>query len=268
MNRNSDFFELPKYGLMAIVVCLMMSTNSFARQDSNSGPWPASGGLTVDHAVQHADFESDQSVGDFSSPLGTDRESWINNVKPNANELTQKLKQGAAELLDVDESAGDWAAKLKRNVIGVDVSKILSSLAIVLGGYFGFVWIMRRLNPRSSFGLPKEVVEVLGQSSFGPKKQLQLVRLGSKLLLLINSGEGTQTIGEITDPSEVEYLASLCGTKRSGHAAIAIGKAATRSVTMQSAKSPPQQTNADLKQILRQLQQVTQQQNVNSVFEA
>jgi flagellar biogenesis protein FliO len=108
---------------------------------------------------------------------------------------------------------GSWSNKLKSLTGSADIGKMLGSLALVLGIYFAFVWVMRKINPNGGRGLPPEVIEVLGQVPFGARRSLQLVRLGSKLLLLMNSPEGTQPIGEITDPTEVEYLASLCPGK-------------------------------------------------------
>jgi len=107
-----------------------------------------------------------------------------------------------------------WLGKLKQLTGSSDIGRMVGSLALVLGLYFGFVWVMRKLSPSGSQNLPREVLELIGQIPFGPKRNLQLIRLGSKLLLIINSAEGSQAIGEITDPNEVEYLVSLCGGRR------------------------------------------------------
>lgn len=107
-----------------------------------------------------------------------------------------------------------WVGKLKRTAASSDIGRMLGSLALVLGLYFGFVWIMRRLSPSGNQTLPREVIELMGQIPFGPKRNLQLIRLGSKLLLIINSAEGSQALGEITDPNEVEYLVALCSGRK------------------------------------------------------
>lgn len=87
---------------------------------------------------------------------------------------------------------------------------MIGALSLVLGGYFGFVWLLRMLSPRSNRQLPSEVIEVLGKTAFGKGQHLQLVRLGSKLLLLLESNEGIQPIAEISDPLEVHHLISCC----------------------------------------------------------
>ena len=102
-------------------------------------------------------------------------------------------------------------------VANIQIGKVFGSLAIVLGIYFGFVWLTRRFGGKRNSGLPSEVVEVMGHIPFGPKKNLQLIRLGTKLLLLINGPEGTHPIGEITNPEEVEYLAGLCNPQPGRH---------------------------------------------------
>ncbi|MGY8746575.1 MAG: FliO/MopB family protein [Pirellulales bacterium] len=121
------------------------------------------------------------------------------------------------QLLSFGTTSADlesWIGKLKRTAASSDIGRMLGSLALVLGLYFGFVWIMRRLSPSGNQNLPREVIELMGQIPFGPKRNLQLIRLGSKLLLIINSAEGSQALGEITDPNEVEYLVALCSGRK------------------------------------------------------
>ena len=157
----------------------------------------------VDQQVVPANFEAEisnristamDSISIDSNAIESTSNDLLNQVKPFADDLTKSFREG---------TGAGWMADIKNAFGGADIGKLVSSLAIVLGGYFGFVWLMRQLNPQSSLGLPQEVVEVLGQTSFGAGKKLQLVRLGSKLLLLMNTSDGTQTIGEITEPSEV-----------------------------------------------------------------
>ncbi len=197
-----------------------------------------------DSAVMTADFQQPDSL---EAPAMTDFEDGLSNA----------FSEGL-DLLNFD-GEGTWYSRLEQQLGDVDFTRLAGSLAIVLGGYFGFVWLTRRLGGGASRNLPQEVVEVLGQSPFGPKKTLQLVRLGSKLLLLIHSSEGTQLAGEINDPHEVEYLVSLCCGKKTNRSAISIRKASTGST--------PQPTT-DLRKILRQLQGAQEDNSPGSVFEA
>lgn len=129
------------------------------------------------------------------------------------------MSQFSAWFETAKQKATDWfqstaGASSSSGPGGLDLQKILGSLAVVLGGYFALVWISRLVNPRSSRSLPAEVVNIVGQLPYGQGKQLQLVRLGSKLVLLLNGPTGTSPLGEITDTDEVEYLSSLCKGSR------------------------------------------------------
>ena len=52
------------------------------------------------------------------------------------------------------------------------------------------------------------MLTVLGQIPFVHGQQLQLVRLGTRLLLVAASPSGSQTLSEISDPHEVLQLES------------------------------------------------------------
>ncbi len=179
-----------------------------------------------------------------------------------------------AELVEAENSDSSFLAGVSGQFADLDLAKMLGSLAIVLGGYFGIVWLLRKINPTSSRGLPVEVVEVLGATPFGPKKHLQVIRLGSKLLLLINSAEGSQLIGEVSDPQEVEYLASLCTVKRrkqtvSHPVARPVSVPANQPNRSSMADQQPAPPAADnLRDVLQQLQNVVRSQPNGSVFEA
>jgi flagellar biogenesis protein FliO len=91
-----------------------------------------------------------------------------------------------------------------------------SSLAIVLGLFFVVVWAMRRTMPAAAAPLPSDVVQVLGRTIVGHRQQLQLLRFGSRLLLVSVTPGGVETLAEIAEPDEVTYLAGLCQQSRPG----------------------------------------------------
>lgn len=70
------------------------------------------------------------------------------------------------------------------------------------------IWRGHRGGPRSA--LPGEAVEILGHKSIDGRNGLQLVRLGSRILVLANGPEGLSTLAQIDDPVEVDYLAGMC----------------------------------------------------------
>ena len=77
---------------------------------------------------------------------------------------------------------------------------------IVAGGYF-----LARRGIRLPGMLPADVVPILGKRYLDARSSLQLVRCGSKILILANSSQhGLRTLSEITDPHEVELLTEHC----------------------------------------------------------
>ena len=72
-----------------------------------------------------------------------------------------------------------------------------------------FIWRLRPSANRTPRKQRKnEVLTVLGQIPFVHGQQLQLVRLGTRLLLVAASPSGSQTLSEISDPHEVLQLES------------------------------------------------------------
>lgn len=86
-------------------------------------------------------------------------------------------------------------------------------LAIAVGLLLSTVWLIRSCSPKSSRLLPRDVVEVLGRMSLGGKQTGQLVRVGSKLVLVAITPDGAETLTEITDPDEVARLVAACDSK-------------------------------------------------------
>ena len=204
-------------------------------------------------------------------------DSTVESTMNSAAEMFSNLKDSTSEKFSGIVGSlkqNSWTSKIGELFGSSDTSRMLGSLALVLGLYFAFVWVMRKINPGGNRGLPTEVIEVLGQLPFGPRRDLQLVRLGSKLLLLMNSPEGTQPIGEITDPDEVDHLASLCqGKKKSNSSAVAaIERAARRltgsrsnETTNASTRTTEQTSTASVTDVLRALERAAKG---GTVFEA
>lgn len=83
-------------------------------------------------------------------------------------------------------------------------------LAIAVGLVLAFAWLARCCVPKSARPLPRDVVEVLGRAPLGGKQTTQLVRVGSKLVLVAITPDGAETLTEITDPGEVARLVAAC----------------------------------------------------------
>ena len=97
------------------------------------------------------------------------------------------------------------------------VVSIVSSLLLVVGLFLGVAWCYRKtLGTSLAGGLPKQVVSILGRTSISARQQLVLVRFGSKLLLVsVIQGEA-RTLGEISDPLEVDQMLGQCESGQPG----------------------------------------------------
>ena len=213
---------------------------------------------TVNQPIQDAFV----SPADFNQEIQSDAPSQSEPF--NIGEKIERLSEQT-----FGEQSGSLIDGLRHQFGDVDVPRVLGSLAIVLGGYFGLVWFTRRFSGGGNGRLPNEVVEVLGQTPFKPGSNLQLVRLGSKLLLLMNGTEGTHAIGEISDPDEVALLCAKCGVASpSSRPRAQIGEPTTTLPRSASDNNPTKAPNTDLKTILRQLQRVADSSGNGAIFEA
>lgn len=95
------------------------------------------------------------------------------------------------------------------NFQGNQTASIAASLFVVIGLFLMFAWVGKKNMKPASSRLSKEVVQVLGKSQLSGKQQLELVRVGQKLLLLCVTPHGADTLTEITDPAEVERLLAI-----------------------------------------------------------
>ena len=90
-------------------------------------------------------------------------------------------------------------------------------LGIALSAFFGLVWLLKKTGGSSSSqgAIPQQVVQILGRAPLNTKQNMQLVRLGDKILLLAISTTGTESLGEITDRDEVDAITEICQSKNS-----------------------------------------------------
>jgi flagellar protein FliO/FliZ len=109
-----------------------------------------------------------------------------------------------------ERSERDLAAPPKLVSNGTAVTTIAGALGVVLGLFFVVAWFMRRSMPQSMVRLPSEAVEQLGRAPLAGKQNVHLLRIGGKLLLVVVTPFGAETLTEVTDPDEVERLCALC----------------------------------------------------------
>lgn len=170
------------------------------------------------------------SAGDFfgaSGPSGATRPSGISSQPGTIRQVTHQEPEPApfatsssdkplALPVRPGDSLGEKSSSGPRTM-GAIVS-VAASLAVVLGLFFVFAWLMRRSQPSSARRLPYEVVELLGRAPLAGRQQMHLLRFGNKLLLVCVSPTGVDTLAEITDPLEIDRVSGLCAQTESSSA--------------------------------------------------
>lgn len=173
-------------------------------------PWSADRGTmpeTADSNVRQADFRA--------TLPGTEFNRTAPNATPDAGrgqDLTFDIPTGEPE------NRGQWhqslGAALRQEAGSINWVRMLGSLAIVVSGWLILMALLRRLSGGRSGRLPATVFELVGSARLNHRQSLQLVRVGSRLLVLMVSPEGAHPVGEISQPAEVESLLAGCQSRR------------------------------------------------------
>lgn len=116
-----------------------------------------------------------------------------------------------------DGSAESEQSESGRAAQSTSLIETLGALLIVIVLFLGAAALWRKHAPAGSRNLPAQVMQVLGRRSIDQRNTMYLVRLGSRILVLGSSAQGLQTLAEVTDPVEVDFLAGQCAsTARDG----------------------------------------------------
>lgn len=92
-------------------------------------------------------------------------------------------------------------------------------VVIVVGAKF-----LKKHGPRLPGGIPADAMEVLGKRVIDRGQLIYLVRLGSRILIIGSSTSGgLNTLGEVNDPVEIDFLAGLCRQKSETASSISQG---------------------------------------------
>lgn len=107
------------------------------------------------------------------------------------------------------QTAGEPSALPSFNFQSNKAASIAASLFVVIGLFLIFAWVGKKNMKPGTGRLSKEIIQVLGKSQLSGKQQLELVRVGQKLLLLCVTPHSVETLTEITEPTEVERLLTI-----------------------------------------------------------
>ncbi|PQO29903.1 FliO/MopB family protein [Blastopirellula marina] len=107
------------------------------------------------------------------------------------------------------QASGESSALPSFNFQGNKTASIAASLFVVIGLFLIFAWVGKKNMKPGTGRLSKEIIQVLGKSQLSGKQQLELVRVGQKLLLLCVTPHSVETLTEITEPTEVERLLAI-----------------------------------------------------------
>ncbi len=237
----------------------------------SSQPWGESeSGARIDAIVQPVDFRSAGSNSIQKIPSADFKTQNVNaevNGQP-ANESSSINLEFDLPKADAAAQA-DWTAGfrelLRAQAGSVNWTRMLGSLAIVVAGYLILVWLFRLASPGKNGRLPSSVFELVGSARLNSRQSLQVVRVGSRLLMLIVSPEGAQAVGEISHPGEVESLVAECesGGFKKGYRS----KAASGAFASGGISGAGRDTSALLEQLVQSLQKSAGQRAARTEFE-
>jgi flagellar biogenesis protein FliO len=124
--------------------------------------------------------------------------------------LSRKKTKEHGDITEEGESkTSGWTNKLVKPEL-TPLFSVGGSLFIVIAAFFLLVVLFRKVSPQGNRPLPKEAFECLGKYFLTQKHQLQVLRLGSRIVLVSVMPDGISTIAEITDPDEAVSFLGLC----------------------------------------------------------
>ena len=115
---------------------------------------------------------------------------------------SEKIEEENGETTDEEKTRDGWTNKLAKPEL-TPVFSVAGSLLIVVAAFFLLALLFRKVAPQGSRPLPREAFECLGRHFLSQKQQLQVLRLGNRIVLVSVMAEGITTLAEISDPDEV-----------------------------------------------------------------
>lgn len=101
------------------------------------------------------------------------------------------------------------------SLVGNQNSMILRGLLVVGGLTAWCIWYRSALRRSTSQGNPG-VIQVYGKVALDQKQQLHFVRIGQRLIVLVQGPQGVQHVTEFEDPEEVQRILTHWQSDRRG----------------------------------------------------
>jgi flagellar biosynthetic protein FliO len=107
------------------------------------------------------------------------------------------------------------AATVGINVLALEFLKSLAALTAILALIFGLAYLLKRLKlvgPAADAATPGW--RMLGIKTLGPKRQIYVMEVGTKLLLIGVTDKSMNRLMEIGDPAEKELVLEATSKKK------------------------------------------------------
>jgi flagellar biogenesis protein FliO len=209
----------------AFAINVTVGQNGFSIDPGKSGQLPSQSPLTPRNSVkQERNSTRPQQVAQLTvRQRESSAEKRYVNVSPNkttpisapANSANDPLNK---KLVPPKEKKQKPVSGFLNSKSGNSILKVIGGLSAVLAIFYAFTIFAKRNGAKVSSKLPADIIQVLGTMPIDAKRKFQLVRLGSKLLLLSVTEKSVETVSEITDPVEVEYFVSRLQTGKNAEA--------------------------------------------------
>jgi flagellar protein FliO/FliZ len=88
----------------------------------------------------------------------------------------------------------------------IDLGRVITALAIVLGTILVGRFVVRKLFPGSTASSAGRAVKVLSRNVIAPRQQVMLLQVGKRIIVVGDSAGQMNTLANIDDPDEVAEL--------------------------------------------------------------
>lgn len=99
---------------------------------------------------------------------------------------------------------------------GPSFSRVAVSLAVVTGLILALAWGYNRLTP-GGIATQTGPVQLVSRTSVTPKHQVLLLKVGHRILVVGDSGQGMQALSSVERPEEVTAILAAAGKSEAGH---------------------------------------------------